>query len=199
MKLKICGLMTLQDIQAVNAVSGVDYAGFVFTRHRQQISINMARTLKNELNPNIKTIGVFVDEPQDYVQLAVDELSLDMVQFHGRKEYALNIPTVKAMLMQSKDDIKPTWCDFVLFDTFRDGTRGSTGGMFDWRLIEDYAANPAEKPFFLAGGINITNIHDAMKFNPYCIDVSSGVEINGIKCYNKIKELSLCIKRYCQK
>jgi phosphoribosylanthranilate isomerase len=194
MKLKICGLMTLQDVQAVNKCD-VDYAGFVFAAHRQQIDIETAKTLKNAMNPAVKTVGVFVNEPLDYIQAVADSGVIDVVQFHGECEYPLKIPAVKAFRIQSQADIKQTECDYVLFDAYSKADAGATGESFDWEIVRNYSG----KPFFLAGGINITNIHDAMKFNPYCIDVSSGVEINGIKCYNKIKELSLCIKRYCQK
>jgi len=185
MKLKICGLKTLQEIDCVNRAE-VDFAGFVFTPHRQQIDVETARILKNALNPGIKSVGVFIGESYDYIRSIVDEGIIDMVQFHGGFEYDMTCPTIRAFLMQTLDDIKHTDCDFVLFDTFRKGTRGSTGGMFDWRLIEGYR----EKPFFLAGGIDITNIKKAMGLNPYCIDISSGVEENGEKSLKKIMEVA---------
>ena len=185
MKLKICGLKTLQDIEFVNRAS-VDYAGFVFTPHRQQINIETARTLKNALNPQIKAVGVFVDESYDFIKNIVDEGIVDLVQFHGDCEYEMPCPTIKSFRMRSSEDIKPTICDFVLFDSFRKGTRGSTGGMFDWRLIKDYC----EKPFFFAGGIDISNIKKAMELNPFCIDISSGVEENGKKSLKKIMEVA---------
>jgi phosphoribosylanthranilate isomerase len=180
----------------VNAAE-VDYAGFVFTSHRQQISLETAKSLKNALNPAIKSVGVFINEPFEFVQSVVESGVVDAVQFHGDCEYPLPVLTIKAVLVGSQLEIKPSNCDFVLFDTLREGERGSTGGMFDWQLIKDYAKNPP-KPFFLAGGINAFNLLDAIKFKPYCIDVSSGVEINEKKCYNKIKELSLCIKKCFQ-
>ena len=185
MKLKICGLQTLRDIEYVNQAE-VDYAGFVFTPHRQQVSIETAKALKAALNPKIKAVGVFVDESYDFIKSVVDAGIIDMVQFHGDSEYAMPCSTIKAYRMQSKADITPTNCDFVLFDAFSRGTRGSTGGMFDWRLIDGYS----EKPFFLAGGINISNIKAAMELNPFCIDISSGVEINGEKSLEKILEVA---------
>jgi len=185
MKLKICGLQTLRDIEYVNQAE-VDYAGFVFTPHRQQVSIETAKALKAALNPKIKAVGVFVDESYDFIKSVVDAGIIDMVQFHGDSEYAMPCSTIKAYRMQSKADITPTNCDFVLFDAFSRGTRGSTGGMFDWRLIDGYS----EKPFFLAGGINILNIKAAMELNPFCIDISSGVEINGEKSLEKILEVA---------
>ena len=185
MKLKICGLKTLQDIEFVNQAR-IDYAGFVFTQHRQQIGIETARIMKNALNPQIKSVGVFVDEPYEFIKGIVDEGIIDMVQFHGNCEHEMPCPTIKAFRMRSEADIKPTTCDFVLFDSFQKGTRGSTGGMFNWRLIENYC----EKPFFLAGGIDISNIKKAMELNPFCIDISSGVEENGEKSFERIMEVA---------
>ena len=185
MKLKICGLKTSRDVDFVNK-AGVDYAGFVFTPHRQQISVETARSLKAALNPEIKSVGVFIGESRDFIRSIVDEGIIDLAQFHGRSEYKMPCPTIKAFRLRTQADIKPTNCDFVLFDSFRKGTRGSTGGMFDWRLIEGYH----DKPFFLAGGVDITNVKKAMELNPYCIDISSGVEENGEKSLKKILEVA---------
>ena len=185
MKIKICGLKTLLDIDYVNKAE-VDYAGFVFTPHHQQIRVETARLLKAALNPEIKSVGVFIDESYDFIMRLVEEGIIDLVQFHGAHEYEMPCPTIKAFRMRSTADIKPTCCNFVLFDSFRQGTRGSTGGMFNWRLIEGYR----EKPFFLAGGIDITNVKKAMELNPFCIDISSGVEENGEKSLVKIMEVA---------
>ena len=185
MKLKICGLKTLHDIGCVNKAE-VDYAGFVFTPHRQQISVETARILKGALDPKIKSVGVFIGETYDFIKSIVDEGLIDLVQFHGVREYEMPCPAIKAFRMRTKADIRPTGCDYVLFDSFRRGTRGSTGGIFDWRLIEGYS----EKPFFLAGGIDISNIKAALALGPYCIDISSGVEENGGKSLKKIMEVA---------
>ena len=185
MKLKICGLRSLRDVEYINQAE-VDFAGFVFTPHRQQVSIETAKSLKASLNPKIKAVGVFVDESRDFIKSIVDEGIIDIVQFHGSSEYSMPCQTIKAYRMQSMASITPTQCDYVLFDSYRDGTMGSTGGLFDWRLIDGYK----EKPFFLAGGINITNINAAMELNPFCIDISSGVEVNGEKSLNKILEVA---------
>lgn len=183
MKLKICGLQTVQDINYVNQAD-LDYAGFVFTPHRQQISLETAKMLKNALNPKIKAVGVFVDETYEFIKGIVDAGIIDLVQFHGDKEYEMPCPTIKAFRMQTTADIQPTNCDFALFDSYQPGISGATGGIFDWRLISGYN----KKPFFLAGGINITNIRQAMECGPYCIDISSGVEENGRKSLSKIME-----------
>jgi phosphoribosylanthranilate isomerase len=185
MKLKICGLMTPRDVDAVNEAK-IDYAGFVLTPHRQQISVQTARELKKELDPAIKAVGVFISESYEFIKELVDEKIIDLVQFHGDAVYEMPCQTIQAFRMRTAEDIRPTNCDFVLFDSFQRGTRGSTGGMFNWRLIEGYH----EKPFFLAGGINAANIRQAMAQQPYCIDISSGVEENGIKSRKKIMEVA---------
>ena len=185
MKLKICGLKTLQDIDFVNKAE-VDYAGFVFTPHRQQISVETARKLKAALSPKTQSVGVFVDESYDHIKGIVDEGIIDLVQFHGGAEYKMPCPTIKAFRMRTKEDIVPTGCDFVLFDAFKKGVRGSTGGVFNWRLIEGYTG----RPFFLAGGIELSNIGRALALKPYCIDISSGVEENGEKSLKRIMEVA---------
>ena len=185
MKLKICGLKTLQDIDYINK-AGVDYAGLVFAPHRQRISAETARILKAALDPGIKAVGVFTDEPYEFIYNLAEEGVIDLVQFHGSREYPMPCPTIRAFLMRTQADIMPTNCDYALFDSFGRGTRGSTGGMFNWRLIDGYR----DKPFFLAGGIGLSNIGKAMEINPFCIDISSGVEENGEKSFNKIMEVA---------
>ncbi|MDR1691719.1 MAG: phosphoribosylanthranilate isomerase [Oscillospiraceae bacterium] len=185
MKLKICGLRTLRDVDCVNCAE-VDYAGFVLTPHRQQISLRTARILKDALDPKIQAVGVFVDEPEDFVLRAIGEGIIDLVQFHGKAEFPVSCPAIRAFRMRSETDLRPTGCDFVLFDSFRKGTRGSTGGMFNWRLIKGYR----EKPFFLAGGIRLDNLHAAMAMEPYGIDISSGAEENGEKSFQKVREIA---------
>jgi len=185
MKLKICGLKHLRDVEYINRAN-IDYAGFVFAPSRQQITPGLARQLKSALNSDIKAVGVFVDESREFMQNLVDEKIIDIIQYHGGFEYDISCPSIRAFRMRTTDDIVPTECDFALFDSYREGTRGSSGGMFDWRLIDGYNA----KPFFLAGGINAANLRQAMQLNPYCIDISSGAEDeNGDKSLDKILEL----------
>ena len=70
------------------------------------------------------------------------------------------------------------YADYVLYDNSDPGK----GMKFDWNKIKD------DKPFFLAGGINISDIEKAKILNPYCIDVSSSVETDGYKDFEKMKE-----------
>jgi phosphoribosylanthranilate isomerase len=190
MKLKICGIRTAEDAEALNG-TGIDFAGFVFVSgHRQEVSVERARELRAALDPEIKTVGVFVNEPYEFIKYLTDEKIIDAVQFHGESEYGLPVPTIKGMVIRGKEDIKPTDCDMVVFDGHKDGVVGSSGGTFDWRLVEGYK----EKPFFLAGGINIDNIEKAMAHKPYGIDLSSGAEEGGKKSREKITEVVYAIR-----
>jgi phosphoribosylanthranilate isomerase len=136
---------------------------------------------------------VFVEEDYAFIKRAVDEKIIDIVQFHGDFEYEMPCETIRAFRIRSAADIKPTNCDFVLFDSFKEGVSGSSGTTFDWRIIDGYND---KKPFFLAGGINLSNIKEAIKYNPYCIDISSGAEDeNGRKSLKKITEIANECKR----
>jgi len=194
MKLKICGLTTIEDIECVNAAS-VDYAGFVFAKgHRQELTVETAKKFRAVLSPNILAVGVFIDEPKEFIEKLIEHNIINAVQFHGKNEFKLTVPTMRGIVIKTKEDIKPTNCDYVIFDSHWNGAVGSSGGSFDWRLIENYK----QKPFFLAGGINITNIEKALSFKPHGIDISSGVETDGKKNLTKILEIKNAIKNYCK-
>ena len=88
------------------------------------------------------------------------------------------MPIIKAIKVIEKDDLNNLdyECDYYLLDSKISGS----GKSFDWSLIKDL-----DKPFFLAGGIDLDNLDEAMSKADYGIDVSSGVETNGIKDRNK--------------
>jgi len=200
-KIKICGLMREQDIDAVNT-NLPDYIGFVFARSRRQIDVKKAKALKDCLNPSIKTVGVFVNEEINNIIKLCNTKVIDLIQLHGDenedyirklKDYVPN-KIIKAVRVRDQEDIKKAMkfsCDYLLLDTYQRGEYGGTGKAFDWSVIPEIS-----KPYFLAGGINSGNIEQAVKqCNPYCIDVSSGVETNGYKDPEKIKEIVAKVKQ----
>ena len=82
----------------------------------------------------------------------------------------------------AEERVSDSIADFLLFDTLHDKQRGGSGEIFDWSLIGE-----TEKPFFLAGGLNIDNVEAAVRgLKPYAVDVSSGVETGGYKDYDKM-------------
>lgn len=175
-KIKICGLTRQADIDAVNKYLP-DYIGFVFVpESKRYISFETAKLLKTKLNPKIKVVGVFINEPIENIPDF-----LDIIQLHGEEtqEYITELKNKikKPVIALAKNK---TQADYILFDN----EQGGSGKTFDWNLIE------TARLCFLAGGLNASNVEKAIKkLNPFCVDISSGVETNGIKDEKKIKEI----------
>lgn len=194
-KIKICGLTRQNDIAIVNNYLP-DYIGFVFAPSRRQIRVDDAKAWKTLLNPSITVVGVFVNEDMKSIIQLCDSNIIDMVQLHGDedelyiKELKKNIPNkiIKAVRVKASEDIKradASSCDYLLLDTYHAEQYGGSGRTFDWSMIP-----VIEKPYFLAGGIHINNLIQAQAMcNPYCIDVSSGVETEGYKDSDKILDI----------
>lgn len=201
MKVKICGLKTLEDIDYINEVLP-DFAGFIFAESSRRISFNQAAKMKSKLNKNIKSIGVFVNEKTENIINAAEEGIIDLIQLHGNEDNnyikeignKLKLPVIKAFKADSnlKYNIENTIADYVLIDSCNKNQLGGTGQLFDWGLIPE-----TDKKIFLAGGLNADNIIRAIKeVNPYCLDINSGVEINGKKDRKKILEVMQIVKGY---
>lgn len=192
-KIKICGLKRFDDIEYINKLRP-DYAGFVFAESKRQVDVNHAYKLINKLDRNIKTVGVFVNEKVDEVLNIAMTLKLNVLQFHGDEtmdyiKHFKNYIVWKAIRVKSKSDIQKIDqynVDAVLLDSFAIDKYGGSGKKFDWDILKDFKIN---KPIILAGGLNVSNVEDDIKIvKPYAVDVSSGVETEGHKDFNKIKE-----------
>jgi phosphoribosylanthranilate isomerase len=194
-KIKICGLTRPEDIIAVNQVLP-DYIGFVFANSRRQVTDDLAKSLKSNLDDSIKAVGIFVNDEPLHIAALCNCHIIDLIQLHGDEDanYITNLQRlvpnriIKAIRVKDAEDIKRAadiTTDFLLFDTYQEGQYGGSGTVFDWSILSN-----VEKPYFLAGGIHSDNILQAkQQCNPYCLDVSSGVETNGYKDPNKIIEL----------
>ncbi len=195
-KIKICGLMRIEDIFAVNEAKP-DYIGFVLAESRRRLTFEQAYFLKNELDVDIEAVGVFVDASIEEVVKYLSEGVIDIPQLHGNEseayiqklKAAYPCKVIKAIQVHTSEDIKKAQelsADYLLLDQ----GKGGTGQSFDWSLIE-----PCEKPFFLAGGIQLDNLALALeKVNPYAVDLSSGVETDGQKDKDKIVEIVRRVK-----
>lgn len=192
-KIKICGLKRLDDIEIVNKYKP-DYIGFVFADSKRKVTSDLACKMKKNLDSSIKSVGVFVDEDIDVIIKLYDEGIIDIAQLHGleneeyikklkqKSNYKLEI--INAIEMSDEKDLKEydnSLADYLLLDSGK-----GSGKTFDWRLIR----KDLKKEFFLAGGLNSKNISKAIEeFNPYAVDLSSGVETDGYKDELKIKEV----------
>jgi len=195
---KICGLTRPDDIAAVNQVKP-DYIGFVFfPGSKRYISPSAAEELKKQLSPDIKAVGVFVNEDAKQVKKLLKKGIIDIAQLHGQEDElyirklkaAGNKPVVKAVSVQSEDDIlvwEQSEADYLLLDN----GAGGTGEQFDWSLIPSIS-----KPWFLAGGLHEGNIDEALGRGAHALDISSGVETDGMKDPVKIRNLVSRIRAF---
>ena len=194
-RIKICGLRRPEDVDFVNEAMP-EYAGFVFADSPRKIDDHTAELLKVRLKSEIKTVGVFVNEPIGHVSTLCKKGIIDIIQLHGDEDEdyidALREMTgkkiIKAFRIKDGTDIKramASGADCVLLDAYTEDAYGGTGKVFNDGLIPG-----SFRKYFLAGGIDGSNVKDIVKRNrPYCIDVSSGVETDGFKDREKILDV----------
>lgn len=194
LKIKICGLSRVEDIQMVNELLP-DYIGFVFANSKRQVSPKQAGELKKLLCPEIKAVGVFVNSPIEQVVALVQEGVLDIVQLHGDEDAAycqqlrqkIKVPVIKAIRLRDEavlENLDCFPCDYLLFDTYVVGQYGGSGKLGRLSLLN---GRKFGKPYFLAGGMTAQNVQEALwQVDAYAVDVSGGVETDGMKDARKI-------------
>ena len=195
--IKMCGLTRECDIQAVNEIKP-EYIGFVFwAKSKRYLSPEKALELKKQLDENIKAVGVFVDESVEKVAGLLENDIINIAQLHGHEneDYIKNLremtdkPMIQAFRIRSESDIEKavrSTADMILLDAGM-----GNGNVFDWSLIKDI-----KRPYFLAGGLNGENVAEAVKIlKPYAVDVSSGIETDGLKDMKKMAEFSAVVRK----
>lgn len=196
-KIKLCGLSRPCDIEAANELKP-DYIGFVFApKSRRYVDPQRAAELKKMLDPAIKAVGVFVNEAPENVAGLLDCGTIDIAQLHGgeSEDYIAALrsltdkPIIKAFRIDTAQDIaaaQNSTADFILLDS----GSGGTGTVFDWELIQHL-----RRPYFLAGGLGLGNAREAVEaLTPYAVDVSSGIETDGLKDKTKMKEFVCAVR-----
>ena len=196
-KIKLCGLTRICDIDAANALRP-EYAGFVFwKRSKRYVTPQHAAALKKHLAPGIAAVGVFIDEPVEDVARLLSDGVIDIAQLHGNEDEAYieklralaKGGIIKALRVKSDADIdaaKASTADYVLLDS-----GAGTGQAFDWRLIRDIG-----RPYFLAGGLDAQTVGGAIeRFHPFAVDVSSGIETDGLKDENKMAAFVAAVRK----
>ena len=181
----------MEDIEMVNRILP-DFVGFVFAASRRMVDVQTASRLKKSLDSRMTVVGVFVDENIDTIVKIYQDQIIDIVQLHGDEddEYIRRIqenchcPVIKAVGIDNALPSLPVAPDYLLFDT-HSKQRGGIGKTFDWNILKEYHG----LPFFLAGGLSAENVvNSILSLAPFCVDVSSGVETNGIKNAEKIEK-----------
>lgn len=190
-KIKLCGMFRPEDISFVNEVKP-DLCGFVLAEgFRRRILKEQAKDFRKKLDSAIPAVGVFMNNPCEDVIAYLQEGIIQMAQLHGSEteediqyiKAVTGMPVMKAVKVASRYDVE-AWldssADYLLFDS------GTGSGMtFDWNVLTDI-----DREFFLAGGLNAGNLMTAIeKIHPYAVDLSSGVETEGVKDLEKMREV----------
>lgn len=198
MLVKICGIKTIEAAD-IAAQSGADLIGFIFTPSKREIAPGNAAFITKALPSHVKKVGVFVNETVENMLRIADQVGLDIIQLHGDEapSVAMQLPyeIIKAFPVQQGNlaHIQDYPCDYYLLDSPVGGSRGGNGTTFDWDLTRNLSID--RKKIFLAGGLTPENVQQAIKqINPAGVDVSSGVETNGEKDFNKIKSFIDLVK-----
>lgn len=194
-RVKICGITSPEDgIHA--AQNGADAIGLVFyPPSPRAVTPEQAAKIISALPPFVTTVGLFVDEAPEQVEATLQQVSLDLLQFHGNETpdqcSTFGRPWMKAIRMRPDVDLQQE-CDrysgaaALLVDAYQPGVPGGTGETFDWQRI------PAklDKPLVLAGGLSVVNVAEAVaQVRPWAVDVSGGVEQRkGVKSPTKVEQ-----------
>ena len=188
-RVKICGITRIEDALAAAAM-GVDAIGLVFYENSpRNVEIAQAAAICRQLPAFVTTVALFLDAEQAVVNDVLEQVPVDLLQFHGAEDPAycerFARPYIKALGMgrlnqqglisQSKAYKNARG---LLLDSHEPGAAGGTGEVFDWNSIP-----VLNKPLILAGGLTVSNVAEAVsRVRPWAVDVSSGVEADkGIK------------------
>ena len=187
-RIKLCGLSRPCDIEAANALRP-EYVGFVFApKSKRYVSPGNAVELKRMLAPGIRAVGVFVNEQPDHIAALLHQGVIDLAQLHGGEDeaYVAHLrqrsaqPIIRAFRIGTAEGIERaehSMADYVLLDS-----GGGSGTPFDWNLIQNI-----KKPYFLAGGLSPETVSGAVaRLHPFAVDVSSGIETDGVKDSGKM-------------
>lgn len=196
-KIKLCGLSRPCDIEAANELKP-EYIGFVFTpKSRRHVTSQTATKLKQLLSHEIQVVGVFVNEDVEKIVDLVNRGIIDVVQLHGdededyisRLRQFTDKTLVKAFRIETPSDIadaEQCSADYILLDS-----GAGTGTVFDWKLLKNIC-----RPYFLAGGLSPDNAGNAVAaFHPFAVDVSSGIETDGLKDKTKMAAFVAVVRK----
>lgn len=195
-EVKICGLRTLKDIETVNELRP-DYCGFIvnFPESYRSIGTDELKKLTSALSPEVIPVGVFVNENPEIIASLLNDEIIKIAQLHGNEDedYIENLFDLtdgqiwQAFRVHCSDDLEPALqspADLVLFDAGR-----GSGKTFNWEILEEFPG-----PYALAGGLSLQNINEALKTDAVLLDVSGGVETDGYKDYEKIKQFIRAVR-----
>ncbi len=192
--IKICGLRSIEHAQATSD-AGADLIGFVFAPSRRQVMAGEVRPIVEALTGPAVPVGLFVDESVEGINSTARAAGLRLLQLHWRanegdlSRFELPYYLVRRTEPGANYDAvardldrvlsMPTPPMWIMIDAYHPGQSGGTGLLADWELTGKLAAS---FPIMLAGGLNPENVAEAIdQVRPTHVDVSSGVEVEGVK------------------
>ncbi|MAU56047.1 MAG: hypothetical protein CL899_03785 [Dehalococcoidia bacterium] len=207
MQVKICGIKNIE--HAIVAIeSGADFIGFIFVPESKRSTdptevFKIINSLKQKLpDMRTKTVGVFGNHTQQEIESLMEHSALDIAQLCGEEDFNIEIPTIRQIRIKDTDSSEAILDtvqkalllhNYVILDSFHEKKLGGTGNIFNW----DKAKNVIGLTNVLvSGGLNSKNIEDLKdRHQPYGVDVSSGVETDGVKDTGKINEFIKLAKK----
>jgi phosphoribosylanthranilate isomerase len=211
---KICGVSDLAHARAAAAL-GADFVGMVFAPSRRQVTLGQAKRIASSLRKEGEAapsdtdanglegalnrrrplvVGVFADQDADTINAICDDVGLDLVQLSGSEPWELcahiHRPIFKCMKVRDGESAEQLIAHvhkgaIVLLDPYVEGTYGGTGKTLDWDIASEIARQTTT---VLAGGLTPDNVGKAVDVaHPWAVDVSSGVETDGVKDVEKIR------------
>lgn len=191
-RVKICGLTRTEDVLWANELLP-DYVGFVFTPSRRRVTPEQAAAIASLLDPAIETVGIFVNAPAEEIRQVLDICPLHILQLHGDETPAfcdqMPIPVWKGIRVHHPGALK-NLPQYPVQALLLDGSHPGSHQTFDWKWTEGFTAGGL--PIVLAGGLHAGNVTAAVaRVHPFAVDISSGVEEDGVKDPDKIREFIL--------
>lgn len=175
-KVKICGVCSAVDAEAA-VEAGADLIGFHFCSSQRRVEPELARAIVEGLDKRPVIVGVFIDQPPAEVHEIVEFVGLDLLQLHGSEApgFEAGAPVMKVLKVRGEHvPDAAAWPDPVMLDSWSHDQRGGTGRTWTWELARDLLR---ERQVFIAGGLEPGNVGTVVsRFQPYGVDVSSGVE-----------------------
>tara|TARA_R110000868_G_scaffold410505_4_gene698875 strand:+ start:120481 stop:121107 length:627 start_codon:yes stop_codon:yes gene_type:complete len=199
--IKICGITRKEDAQAA-VTAGADAIGLVFyAKSPRAVSLQQSKAIVDTILGQAQIVALFVDAEVDEINNIINQLPVDVLQFHGQENQAFcqqfGKPYWKAVRVQSQDDIIAAEREYpdaaaLLLDAYQADVPGGTGQLFDWSLVPSTLSTP----IVLAGGLTPANVTEALEqVKPWGIDVSGGVEASkGIKDNHKITQFIQAVR-----
>jgi len=220
--LKICGVSEVRHARAA-AAFGADFVGIVFAPSRRQVTLGEAKRIAAGLRKDPHTagptvaeiesiedalgrrrpllVGVFADQDADTVNSIAEDVDLDIVQLSGSEPWEvcelICRPVLKCMKVRDDEPASGVLSHagggaIVLLDPFVEGSYGGTGRTLDWAVAAEIAQ---QRPTVLAGGLTPANVARAVSaVRPWAVDVSSGVETDGVKDTDKIRAFIAAVR-----